>query len=177
LEKISHGNPSGIDNTVVTYEKPLRFASGEESETVACSGRFFFAVVDSGHRFPTSEAVERVRRWKETHPLRFEELCRGASNVGAEALRALKDGETAALAEAMNKNHQLLVEVGVSSPILEGLVAAALDAGAVGAKLTGAGVGGSVIALLPDLSQQAVLSAALVSAGARDVYFTEIGGD
>jgi mevalonate kinase len=175
LEKIPHGNPSGIDNTVVAYESPLLFAHGKEPEPLSCAGRFSFLVADSGQRFPTSEAVGRVRQWRSANGLRFEGLCQLSQEVTEKAVVALRSGDPVALAPLLNESHRMLREIGASSETLDALVTASLDAGAIGAKLTGAGIGGSVIVLLNDASDRQSITSALLNAGARHVYFSEIG--
>jgi len=175
LEKIPHGNPSGIDNTVVAYETPLLFAHGKEPDPLSCASRFSFLVADSGQRFPTSDAVEQVRQWRGGNGTRFEGFCQLADEMAEKAVAALCNGEPMALAPLLNNNHAMLREIGVSSEVLDRLVASALDAGAIGAKLTGAGIGGSVIVLLKDKSQRESITSALLDAGARHVCFSEIG--
>jgi len=177
LEKLPHGNPSGIDNTVVSFERPLLFAHGKAPSFLSSGGRFSFLVADSGQRFPTSEAVNRVRSWRAANEARFGVLTEVARTVAERTVLALSAGDTEALAPLLNESHSMLREIGVSSKTLDGLVSASLDAGAIGAKLTGAGIGGSVLVLLKDPGDRDAVILALESAGAKHVYYSEMGED
>ena len=88
--------------------------------------------------------------------------------------RVVADGDVLALGPLMERNHSLLQEMGVSSPALDRLCQAARQAGALGAKLSGGGRGGNMIALVqPDAAQQ--MAEALLRAGAVRAFPTMIG--
>ncbi|MBL8051702.1 MAG: mevalonate kinase, partial [Anaerolineales bacterium] len=90
------------------------------------------------------------------------------------ARRSIESGKPELLGELMDHNHALLQEMTVSSPELDTLVSAAKDAGALGAKLSGGGRGGNMIALVEQARAESVASA-LISAGAKRTIITEIG--
>lgn len=146
-ERVFHGTPSGIDNTVIGLERAVLFVGGSPPEALALGGSFDLVVADSGDRCETRIAVESVRQswWRDTPGMErlFDEV---GECVGL-AVKALRAGSLADLGRLMNRNQELLQAIGVSTPLLAKLVAAACNAGAPGAKLTGAGMGGSVIAL------------------------------
>ena len=107
-------------------------------------------------------------------PGRYDDLFDRIAALVLAAREAIERGETLPLGEGMNRNHGLLQEMGVSSPVLDGLVRAALDAGACGAKLSGGGRGGNVIALVDPACREGVREA-LAAAGAHHVIVTKVG--
>ena len=150
VEKIHHGTPSGIDNTVIAFEQPVWFERGAIAGPALVSvGRPFTLLIgDTGIASPTKRLVDRVRRGWERDRERSDALFRQIGQVAREAYSHIQSGEVDALGPLMDTNHALLVELGVSSPTLDRLVEAARSAGAAGAKLSGAGLGGCVVALL-----------------------------
>lgn len=165
LEKIVHGTPSGIDSAVITHGQPMWFIKGRPPQPLLQGGLGARLVLaSSGEPGSTREAVAAVNARKEAHPDRFQEQleeARGIARLGREALLACSAKELGSL---MNDNHALLQELGVSSHTLDRLVSAALGAGALGAKLTGGGRGGFMMALVGG-SQEARVSQALREAG------------
>ncbi|MFQ5419988.1 MAG: mevalonate kinase [Anaerolineae bacterium] len=153
VEKIHHGTPSGIDDTVVAYEQPVYFVRQQPQsriEPFAVARPLSLLVADTGVRSSTKEVVLDVRRQWQAEPVRFETLFDGCGRLADAARQAIEAGEQAALGQMMNENHALLQEMTVSSPELDGLVTAARRAGALGAKLRGGGGGGNLIALVSD---------------------------
>jgi mevalonate kinase len=172
VEKLHHGAPSGIDNTVVVYELPVYFVRGAPPQTFQVNLPLHLVIGDTGIASPTRVAVGQVRRAWEQDPARYEDLF---DQVGAGVQRARtlieSGGDRAELGALMDRNHDLLREMGVSSPALERLTAAARAAGALGAKLSGAGRGGNMIALVEPASA-ATVAEALRQAGAVSVIQT-----
>lgn len=172
-EKLYHGTPSGIDNTVIAHARPVYYVRGEPFRTFEVARPFLIAIADTGIASPTRVAVGDVRRAWQAEPARYERLFDEVGAIAQAARRAIEQGEVRALGPLMEGNQALAREIGVSSPEIETLVNAALGAGALGAKLSGAGRGGNVIALIePDERDR--IEAALRRAGARDVIITEI---
>ncbi|MCI0475369.1 MAG: mevalonate kinase [Anaerolineales bacterium] len=172
-EKLHHGTPSGIDNTVIAFEQPIYFVRGQPIETFRVARSFTLAIADTGVAAPTKIAVGDVRRAWERDRARYESLFDQIGALARDARRALERGEVDALGGLMHANQVLLREIGVSSPEIETLVNAALRAGARGAKLSGAGRGGNVIALVDEVTQDRV-ERALLDAGARRVIVTRV---
>ncbi|NLS80170.1 MAG: mevalonate kinase [Chloroflexi bacterium] len=171
-EVLYHGTPSGIDNTVVSYARPVYFVRGQPIETFAVERPFRLAIAGTGIASPTRMAVGAVRgRWEADRP-RYEALFDAIGEVARRGRRAIEGGETAALGPLMDENQALLREIGVSSPELERLIGAAKGAGSPGAKLVGAGMGGNMIALLP-AEFEPVLEA-LRAAGAASLLVSEV---
>lgn len=176
VERIHHGTPSGIDNTVVAYERPVYFVRRQpqnlvELFQVAVPVRLL--VADTGVRSSTKIAVGDVRRQWQEDPDRFEAIFDGCGRIAQAARAAIERGDIKQLGQLMNENQVLLEEMTVSSPELERLVRAANTAGALGAKLSGAGRGGNMIALVEEESEAAVREA-LLAAGARHVLASVI---
>ncbi len=175
VEKLHHGTPSGIDNTTVVYERSVFFQHGKPLTTLKLAQPLHFLIADTGLRALTRESVAAVRQLHRAQPTStrriFDEIARavmGASNC-------LENGDLPQLGELMTRNHGLLVELGLSSPQLDNLVAAAVAAGACGAKLSGGGRGGNVIALVEPSALPAV-KLALERAGCVRLYETRMGG-
>lgn len=151
-EKLAHGTPSGVDNTISTYAKPMLFRNDGELlvQTLELSA-VPPIVIASGHEAGlTREQVAGVRARHQLSPARYESLfdeIDEISRAGAELLSAAKYDELGLL---MNVCHGLLNALQVSTAELERMIALARRAGAAGAKLTGGGGGGSIVALCPD---------------------------
>jgi len=165
IEKIHHGTPSGIDNTVITYARPVYFVKGRPIETFAIAQPFTILIGDTGLPSPTKESVAEVRAAWQANPPRFERLFAAAGSLTKTARQAIENGHPERLGPLMDENHQLLQEMGVSSPELDRLVRAAKEAGAPGAKLSGGGRGGNMIALVSTDTAPAI-SKAMRAAGA-----------
>jgi mevalonate kinase len=173
VERLHHGTPSGIDNTVVVYGQPVYFVRGQAPQTFHIGRPFMLAIADSGIASPTKVAVGDVRRAWEQQPARFERLFDGVAAVVEAAHTIIADGQPARLGPLMDQNHALLQEIGVSCPELDALVAVARAAGATGAKLSGSGRGGNMIALVTGETASQVADALRV-AGAVRVIITEV---
>ncbi len=147
IEKIHHGTPSGIDNTVVTYQKPVYFQRGEPLQTLTPTQPTYWVIADTGEKTPTREMVAGVRDLYENAPDTYEAIFAEIGQIARDARQALTQGDLDQLGPLMNRNQLLLQDLQVSSPRLERLIIAAREAGAVGAKLSGGGGGGNIIAL------------------------------
>lgn len=174
LEKIHHGTPSGIDNTVVAYEKLIRFVRDQEPQPLQVGEAFAFVIADTGVPSPTGTVVGQVRDAWQADQDRFERLFSQIGSITADAIRALDRGDQEDLGRLMNQNQTLLEDIGVSSPAITTLLQAAQSAGSLGAKLSGAGLGGNVIALVDPRTSGAV-ETALRQAGAQWIQQTTIG--
>ncbi|HEU5013100.1 MAG TPA: mevalonate kinase [Roseiflexaceae bacterium] len=194
-EKRLHGTPSGIDNTVVAYERPIWFqrttddgrrTTDEEVllssavyrpssviEPITIAAPFTLLIGDTGVRSATRLPVGDVRRRWQNDPARYNALFDHVGAIVAQVRAELARAGMGALGPLLNENHTLLQQIGVSSPDLDRLVAAAREAGALGAKLSGAGWGGVMLALVDSRRQPAVVDA-LHAAGATRVLATEV---
>ncbi len=173
VEKIHHGTPSGIDNTVVTFARPVYFIKDNPIETFEIPTPFTIIIGDTGIGSPTKETVGDVRRGWEANPARYERLFAAAGSIARAARQAIESGHPQRLGPLMNENQALLQEMGVSSPELDRLTQAAHAAGALGAKLSGGGRGGNIIALSTPQKIDDITTA-LYRAGAANVISTAV---
>lgn len=174
IEKLYHGTPSGIDNTVITYGKPVYFVRGEPIETFKVGEPFTILIADTGIVAPTKESVGDVRRLWMNDRSRWETVFDKIGEISFTARRAIEAGKWEVLGDLMNENHALLQKLTVSSSELDHLVEAARGAGALGAKLSGGGRGGNLIALVRHEIAE-TLSTALREAGAKNTIITQVG--
>jgi mevalonate kinase len=173
VEKIHHGTPSGVDNTVVAYGKPVIFSRNKGLQSLEVGADILLVVGDTGIQSETAHAVAQVRKRWQAETARFDSMFDQISAISEKAAEAIQSGQIAELGSLMNQNQTLLTEIGVSSAPLQTLIQAALDAGASGAKLSGAGQGGNMIALIqPDTSRE--VTYALRQAGAARIIETVI---
>jgi mevalonate kinase len=173
IEKLYHGTPSGIDNTVITYAKPVYFIKGQTLETLKVGQPFAIVIGDTGISAPTKESVGDVKKLWEADKAKWENVFDKAGMIVQEARGAIEKGKMKELGTLMNQNHALLQEMTVSSPELDKLVSAARNAGALGAKLSGGGRGGNMIALVePDQAEAVAIS--LKASGAKRTIITQV---
>jgi mevalonate kinase len=173
VEKIHHGTPSGIDNTVIVYERPVYFIKNERLEPFSPRMPFHLLIGDTGIGASTRIAVSAVRELVLAQPDVYKPVLSEIGAITDAARTAIDSGDINALGALMPRNHALLQQLTVSSPELDQLVSAALDAGALGAKMSGGGRGGNMIALVTSGTQSAV-EAALRDAGAARVFATTV---
>jgi len=172
-EVLYHGTPSGIDNTVVAFEKPIYFVKDEGWEVFWLAQPLLLAIGDTGIESSTREVVGDLRQRAAAEPQHYEALFDRVAGVTRAARTALELGQQEATGRLMDENHALLQELGVSCPALDQLVIAAREGGALGAKLSGAGRGGNMVALVTRETRGAV-GMMLRLAGAVNVTVTEV---
>jgi mevalonate kinase len=173
IEKLHHGTPSGIDNTVVTYARPVYFIKGQPIETFEVSQPFTILIADTGTRAPTKESVGDVRKLWEADKARWENVFDEIADISFSARHVIREGWIQMLGALMDENHAYLQELTVSSPELDKLVLASRQAGALGAKMSGGGRGGNMIALVEEDTAPAIAEA-LLSAGAKRTIITQV---
>ncbi len=163
-ERIHHGTPSGIDNTISTFGGAVYFKRPEVKNFSIPS--FSLIIGDTKKERETKKVVLGVKERKERLPHIYNPLLDVFGNLVDEALQVLTTEplELETLGHLFNVNQGLLNAIGVSSLELEQLIWASRNAGALGAKLTGAGAGGSMIALIETKKEQNV-SEAIKNAG------------
>jgi mevalonate kinase len=173
VEKLHHGTPSGIDNTVITYNKAVYYIKGKPIETIRITTPFSLTIADTGISAPTKETVADVRRLRKSDPEPYNKIFESIGKLAIAARAALGQGNNEALGPLMNENHELLQKLDVSSPDLDKLVHAAREADALGAKLSGGGRGGNMIVLAPEGRADDIKSA-LEAAGAKTAFITVV---
>jgi mevalonate kinase len=175
VEMIHHGTPSGIDNTVITFGMPVYFVRGMPMERLRVPVPFYLVVGHSGIQSATVDVVSDLRRRWQANPEFYQHLFEQVGEISREARSLIENGSPRSLGMWMDKNHTLLQQMDVSCKELDKLVEAARLAGALGAKLSGAGRGGNMIALVDEGNLQAVEDA-LTAAGASRAFRTQVGG-
>ncbi|MBT8442123.1 MAG: mevalonate kinase, partial [Gammaproteobacteria bacterium] len=155
-EQIAHGKPSGIDNTLATYGKPLVFRMGTPPLVEPLNIPHPFSIVVGRTRTEglTAKTVQNVREARERQPKLYEKIFDDIDALVLQAVAAIQDNDLATLGELMNVCQGLLNALQVSTPEVERLIGIARRAGALGAKLTGGGGGGAVIALCDDNAEK-----------------------
>ncbi|MFC6012113.1 mevalonate kinase [Nocardia lasii] len=167
-EQIAHGRASGIDASAVLAQGPIRFHGGTAT-ALDIGLDAVLVIADTGVPGSTQHAVAGVRQVLERDPGAARRTLARADELIDAAVHDLSAGHAAALGKSMLAFQELLSELGVSTTHIDTLVTAALDAGAYGAKLTGAGLGGCVLALT-EPAEAASVSAALRRAGAAQTW-------
>jgi len=164
-EKVVHGTPSGVDPAISTFGGTLLYQMDTGFKPLDAKADIPLIIGDTGVKRFTRTQVAKVQEFKSKYPRIMEPTMRAAREIVLRAIDALKENDLETLGELMNINHALLYGVGVSDESLEWLVNAARKAGALGAKLTGAGGGGCMIALTREERQEQVLEAIQRSGG------------
>lgn len=177
VEKLYHGTPSGIDNTVIAFTQPVYFIKDKPIQRLRVARPFTVVIGDTGVSASTREVVGDLRRRRDAEPQKYEGYFDEIAVIARHAKLIIEQEITplAALGKLMNENHEILATVGVSSPELERLVAAARRTGAWGAKLSGAGWGGNMIALSPpEPAAVEAIAQALTNAGAAGIIISQV---
>lgn len=174
-EKVAHGTPSGLDNTLATYGEFMLYRAGPtpERQVLEVATPLPIVIGLSGIESLTANTVARVREAWQRNPALYERIFDEVDGLVGIGLSALAKGDLDTLGEVMNINQGLLNAMQVSSWELEELIQVARQHGAVGAKLTGGGGGGSIIALCPDDPSR--VARAIRQAGYQAIE-VEIGG-
>ena len=148
-EKIAHGNPSGIDNTIATYGYPIIYRKSDPilRERLQINKPFDLILAFSKSEGLTAKTVAHVRnQWKENREM-YEGVFDDIDAIVLKGIQAIQNNDIKQLGELMNFNQGLLNTLQVSTPEIERMVHIARDAGSFGAKLTGGGGGGAIISV------------------------------
>ncbi|MFK4071312.1 mevalonate kinase [Streptomyces sp. NPDC029674] len=173
-ENVAHGRASGVDATAVGATGPLLFQQGRSEELpIGCDG--LFIVADSGETGRTKDAVALLRDGFRREDGAQERFVRRATELTDHARHALADGKPEELGPRMTGYHQLLQSAGLSTDGIDALVEGALAAGSLGAKITGGGMGGCVIALARS-EQASAVTRQLHEAGAVQTWVVPLRG-
>jgi mevalonate kinase len=178
-EKAYAGNPSGIDNTASTFGGLLWFqknltGGANTIERIRVKEPVEIIIGSTGKVANTKAMVEGVAERKRKNPRKYNPLFEQAEELAYDGRKALEIYDLRKIGELMNKNHRLLQEIEVSSRELDLLVDIAIKQGSYGAKLTGGGGGGCMIALTPKRELQENVATAIEKEG-FEVLKTKIG--
>lgn len=153
-ESYLHGKPSGVDHSTCAVGGVLTFKKPNTIRRLNLSRVPRILVCDSGIHRSTGKLVKAVVRRSESKKKLFESHLDEVSEISLGAVRALREGDDRELGSLFTRNQELLVKIGVSNRALDKLVKTSLKAGALGAKITGAGGGGCIIALCEDAKSE-----------------------
>ncbi|MFI9503574.1 mevalonate kinase [Nocardia sp. NPDC052566] len=174
-EQFAHGRASGVDASTALATGPIWFHAGT-ARPLAVGLDAALVIADTGAASATQPAVAAVREQLARDPQGAQRILHHAEELIESAAADLAAGLAAPLGRTLLEFQDLLRELGVSTPEIDALVTAALHAGAYGAKLTGAGRGGCVLALTEPGSAAARVSAALRRAGAVQTWIVPTHG-
>lgn len=171
-ECMAHGSSSGIDPAAVSATEPIRFQKGEKPRPIPLCAPLDLVVADSGERAETGRMVEGIRQKVESDPGARATLD-ALGSIAPRMEQALLAGDLKGVGALMNEAHAGLAALELSTPKLDALVQAAREAGAFGAKLSGSGGGGVVVALTT-LENVHAVAERMQAAGAQTTTYTRI---
>jgi len=155
MEKVIHGTPSGIDNTICTFGYMIYYQNKKFEPLMPPSGlKLLISFTNVAH--DTKKAIEKVKSFKSRNPEQCEKIFQEMGVVAMQGKEALKAGDLKMIGHLMDINQGLLSQLGVSNEKIDFIVKIANKNGAYGSKLTGAGLGGCVISLADDATLQKV---------------------
>ena len=169
-EMIAHMNPSGLDAKTCLSDRPIRFIKNVGFTELEMDLSAYLVIADTGMYGHTREAIQVVQS-KGKDALPFLHALGELTQQAEEAIRR-KDAE--GLGQILSQAHLHLTEIGVSSPEADSLVEAALSHGALGAKMSGGGLGGCIIALVANLDQAQELVKRLEEKGAVQTWIESL---
>ena len=173
-ECVAHGRSSGLDATATAASWPVRFSRGC-FDRMEINMRAWLVLADSGCKGMTRETVEALRSRLESNPVEVGSQLNKLGEIAAVAEDDLAFGRIENMGKQMTFAHRILADLGISTAKLDALVDAACQHGALGAKLTGGGGGGCVIALADSEDAAKRVSEAFKNAGACDTWIVNIG--
>lgn len=173
-EKIAHGNPSGIDAATTSGKSPIYFVKNQPIQPLALNLQAYLVVADTGVTGNTLEAILDVATLLENEP-KAVQLVEELGSLTQAAREDLAHDQAELLGQKMSRAHVLLQKLGVSDPSLDKLVSLAQTHGALGAKLTGGGRGGCMIALVKTEQKAQELARILAQAGAKQTWIQYLG--
>lgn len=176
-EVIAHGNPSGLDAAMTSGEQPLYYIKGKPFVPFSLSVDAYLIVGDTGIKGQTREAVGSIAALMKENPEETMEDIHQLGNLADQAKTAIEQNNPIDLGSYMHQAHLLLDKLGVSNEQLNQLVDAALANGALGAKLTGGGRGGCMIALADSETSAQQISDALRKRGTSNRWIYQLGDD
>jgi mevalonate kinase len=162
-----HGTPSGVDNTAATYGGLIWFIRNEPNviERIELKEPVEIVMGNTGKVADTISVVNGVRERKEKYPEKYNKVFKEAEELAHSARGALKNFDLEKVGKLMDDNHRLLQSIEVSCKELDLLVELARNHGALGAKLTGGGCGGNMVALTPGKDLQEKVARAIEREG------------
>lgn len=170
-EKITHGNPSGLDTATASSETPVWFIRNRVNRQIAINlPRPSLVIADSGIKGKTGEAVSMVHDRLVDQPELATPLIDQLGQIADKARLALRSSDEALLGKLMTQSQSNLAQLGVSTKTLDLFCKIAVQNGALGAKLTGSGLGGCMISIVKNQIDAQKVATALRQAGATQTW-------
>jgi mevalonate kinase len=169
-ETFAHGKPSGIDMMSVASDKPIFYQRPMGGSPLLLKKPIHMVVADTGKVGDTKRAVEHVYNSILQKPDVIGNIIEQIEDIVLKSKEAITFGDSEKLGNLLSQNHEKLMELGVSDPMLDHLVIAARNSGALGAKLTGGGMGGCIIALAKNDRDERIIANELMNQGAKMVW-------
>lgn len=176
-ETIAHGNPSGLDAAMTSGRHPLYYIKGKPFVPFKVSLSAYLIVADTGLKGQTRDAVASIAQLNKENTESTMDAIHGLGDLARQAKFAIESANPVKLGLVMNEAHETLSSLGVSNERLNHLVSTARTNGSLGAKLTGGGRGGCMIALAADKDTATRISNALVDAGAVNTWTHQLGDE
>lgn len=174
-ERVAHGRSSGLDAVATSSILPVKYCNGS-FDYMNINMRAWIVLADSGLKGMTRVTVEDLRKKREENPTLVNSLLKELGDIALSAEDDLLHGSSENVGIKMIRAHRILDKLGISTPLLNDLVNAAYSNGALGAKLTGGGGGGCVIAIADSEDCAYKVSDAFKSAGAKKTWIVDISG-
>lgn len=170
-ENYAHGKPSGIDMRAVANEEAIFYQKSQGAFSLASPKPFYLVVADTGVIGDTKLAVRHVKELKQQRPNVIDPIIDKIEGIVWKAKEAILTGDSILLGSLLIKNHENLKKLEVSNSMLDHLVETAMSAGALGAKLSGGGMGGCMIALTKNITDARKVGEVLIREGAKAVWY------
>lgn len=165
-ERLIHKRTSGADCYVSTFGGLMQYYGKSKSfKNIETKRSLSLVVASTGIKHSTSDLVAGVKRFKDTNRILFESLSRQASDICLQACTAIESGKCDKIGELMNENQIILQQIGISHHKVRDIIDICSKAGAMGAKITGAGGGGAVIALAASKQESTKIASHVKAAG------------
>jgi mevalonate kinase len=169
-ENYAHGKPSGIDMRAVANEVPIFYQKSKGASSIVVPKPIYMVAADTGEVGDTKVAVEHVKELRQLKPDIIESIIDEIADIVWKVKEAILEGDSKLLGSLLLRNHENLKKLEVSTSMLDHLVEMAMKSGALGAKLTGGGMGGCIIALTKDMADARKVGEALIKEGAKEAW-------
>ncbi|MDQ3718165.1 MAG: mevalonate kinase [Thermoproteota archaeon] len=166
-ERLIHKKTSGADCYVSTFGGLIQYYSKSKSfKNIATRrGSLCLVVANTGINHSTSDLVAGVKKFRDKNRLLFKSLLKHANEICLQACAAIELGKCDKIGELMNENQMILQQIGISNQRIDDMIDICSKAGAIGAKITGAGGGGAVIALAASKQESTKIASRIKAAG------------